>query len=150
MPNQSAILMIVPRLPGSCTLSSISDNLPFGLSSLLGRGKGKTPNTCWGCRRKLTFRNSSSVAVTTSVSSGNYFPSSQSWVATNSLACLVSKRSPTIFGPSATKAFSISRYFFWSSERISLVFALLIIVLAKITFFKWTHACLTDFYYLRG
>ena len=111
MPNQSAILMIVPRLPGSCTPSSARTSRLSrycrkmseyaGGVSLSAAGSLKTPNTGCGCFRKDTFLMSSRLSRISS--------------ATNP-SC---SRSLTIFGPSATNSPAFSLPFLVSSVWMS-------------------------------
>ena len=131
MPNQSAIRMMVPRFPGFCTPSSANDNFPIGTTQLsvsFQSGMLKTASTSCGVCRKLTLRNSS---AETSIISAPWHSLSlhdiHSCVATMSLALITRSKSPTTFGPSATKTLSANRFFFSSSERMYFILALDII-----------------------
>ena len=136
MPNQSAMRMMVPRLPGSCTPSSTS----VSLSASEGNSSGvisanflNTAKTCCGWHRKLTFVSSS--AETTILS---YCKPSISWYSCanhSSVAAIIDSwslcldnMSCTIFGPSATKDCCASRFFFISRECKNFILFLLSIM----------------------
>ena len=133
MPNQSAMRMIVPRFPGSCTPSSAS---MISFANVVGSSVcvcGNTANTSCGCCKKLNFLSSSPVTMYSSQSSyclaipGGFHAS----VWTSILGSCLASKSPTTLGPSATNTCSLLRYFFWSNDLIYFIFALLIII-AKI------------------
>ena len=130
MPNQSAILIMVPRLPGSCTASSAMLNL-WGKGREAFVMKSSTTNsarTDCGVFSKLALQSSSAEH---SISTSAYFSatlgySAQSVVATIRRGRARAIMSATIFGPSATNSPSSQRPFLFSSECISFIFALLI------------------------
>ncbi len=117
IPNQSAILIIVPRLPGSCTLSRARHNV-FSKTevSITGFGISNSPITCWGCCKKLTLRNSSSDTTASCRRGGTFLVLYHSSVAISCLGSITSIKSFTIFGASATKTPSFMRFFFNSNE----------------------------------
>lgn len=129
MPNQSAMRIIVPRLPGSCILSSARhSSLLHIVVSVSLLGIGKIPMTCCGCCRKLIFFSSVSDTEMRSTLLSILFEFSHSCVATMILGFDSAIRSDTILGPSATNISSRSRFFFISSERMYLIIFLLIIL----------------------
>ena len=122
MPNQSAILMIVPRLPGSCTLSSArQSSRSHILMSRVWVGILNIPITCCGCCKKLIFFSSSSVTVTSCGLALLLLALYHSSVAIRRSGLYISDKSPTTLGPSATKTPSFCLFFLSSSERIYLM-----------------------------
>ena len=129
MPNQSAVRMMVPRLPGSCTLSSARTSSAAGASERLADdtvGISNIPSTCCGCWSSDTLRSSSSVTGISSAVAGRLTGLCHAAVCTTMRGRKPAhSRSSTHLGPSARKAFSFLRNFFCSRERINFIFDLL-------------------------
>ena len=131
MPNQSAMRMMVPRLPGSCTPSSASTSFLLMLSAVSSSSVClKTASTCCGFCCKLVFVSSSSV---TTISSSVRCASSWCCCTHSSVATMVKARcltsmSPTVLGPSATNTPSVFRFFFKASALMCFILFLLIII----------------------
>ena len=64
MPNQCAMRMIVPKLPGSCIRSSArQSSCEHIFGETIAMGNGNIASTCCGCCKKLTRFNSSFVVI---------------------------------------------------------------------------------------
>ena len=135
MPNQSAMRIIVPRFPGSCTPSRTRHRLlanHSGAGNELDCGVLKIPITCWGCCRKLALRNSSSLTRMCSASLEWLLGmvSNHSSVPMRHCGWKPARSSSlTILVPSATKTPSLCLAFFCS--RLCMYFSLFLLIIVQ-------------------
>ena len=128
MPNQSAIRIMVPKLPGSWTPSRANTNCDdMSVAEICGCCCSNTAITCWGACCRLAFCNSSSVTTIISLlcAIAWLFSLNHCCVAMRHLASWRAKMSPTVLGPSATNTLSALRFFFVFSACIYFILFLL-------------------------